>query len=55
LLEREALARARVEADDFERDEPSVDRDEPVREAPFDEREAPLAFVFECEPSDELL
>jgi len=55
LLEREALARARVDADDFERDAPSEERVEPLREAPLDEPEDPLAFVFEPEPLDDLL
>src|SRR5215211_5875639 len=55
LLEREALARARVDADDFERDAPSEERVEPLRAAPLDEREDPLALVFEPEPLDDRL
>jgi hypothetical protein len=37
--EREALLRARVEADDFERDEPPEERDEPLPDPPLAERE----------------
>lgn len=55
VLEREALLRARVDADDFERDEPPEERDEPLPDPPLAEREDLLAFVFEREPLDELL
>jgi hypothetical protein len=51
--EREAVPRDRVDADDFERDEPPEARDEPLRD-PLAEREDPLAFGFEREPLDEL-
>jgi hypothetical protein len=54
-LEREALARARVDADDFERDEPPEERDEPLPDPPLAEREDLFAVVFEREPLDELL
>ena len=52
LFEREALVRRRVDGDDFERDEPPDDRDEPLRDEPPLEREDPLALVFEPEPLD---
>ena len=58
LLAREALLRLRVEADDFERDEPPDERDErgdPLRDAALPERADPLAFVFEPAPFDALL
>ena len=51
-VEREALLRARVEADDFERDEPPEERDAPLPDPPLPEREDRLAFVFEPEPFD---
>ena len=52
VVEREALLRARVEADDFERDEPPEERDAPLPDPPLPEREDRLAFVFEPEPLD---
>jgi hypothetical protein len=55
LFEREALLRLRVDAADFERDEPPEERDEPLRDGPPLEREDPLAVVFEPEPFDGLL
>ena len=51
----EALLRLRVDADDFERDDPPEERDEPLRDPPLAERVDPLALVFEREPLDELL
>ena len=53
VFERDALLRARVEADDFERDEPLPD--EPLPDPPLAEREDLFALVFEREPLDELL
>jgi hypothetical protein len=55
LLEREALLRLVVDAEDLERGEPLKDRDEPLRDAPPPEREDPLASVFEPEPFDDRL
>jgi hypothetical protein len=55
LLEREALLRLRVDADDFERDGPPDDREEPLRDAPPPERDDPLALVLAPEPFEELL
>lgn len=54
-LEREALLRDRVDADDFERAEAPEERDEPPRDPPLAEREDPLGFAFVREPLDELL
>jgi hypothetical protein len=54
-VEREALLRARVEAADFERDEPPEERDAPLPDPPLPEREDRLAFAFEAEPLDVLL
>jgi hypothetical protein len=54
-VEREPLLRARVEADDFERDEPPEARDAPLPDRPLAERGDRLAFVFEPEPFDALL
>jgi hypothetical protein len=53
--EREALLRARVEAADFERDEPPEERDAPLPDPPLPEREERLALAFEAEPLDVLL
>jgi hypothetical protein len=55
LLGREALLRRRVDADDFEPDEPPEERDEPLLDALPPEREDPLARFFEPEPFDEPL
>jgi hypothetical protein len=54
LLAREALLRARVDADVFERDERPDERDA-LRDEPLAVRADPLGFVFEPEPFDELL
>ena len=54
-VEREALLRAREEADDFGRDEPPEERDVPLRAPLLPEREDWLAFAFEAEPLDVLL
>jgi hypothetical protein len=53
LFEREALLRLRADGDDFERDDPPDERDEPLRDEPPLERADPLALVFEPEPFDE--
>jgi hypothetical protein len=53
FFEREALLRLRADGDDFERDEPPEERDDPLRAEPPLEREDSLAFVFEPEPLDE--
>ena len=54
-FEREALLRARVDAEDFERDEPPEERDDPLRDEPLAVREDPLALLFEPEPFEEPL
>lgn len=54
-LERAALLRDRVDADDFERAEAPEERDEPPRDPPLAEREDLLGFAFVREPLDELV
>ena len=53
-VEREELLRARVEAADFERDEPPEERDVPLPDPPLPEREDRFAWAFEAEPLDVL-
>ena len=48
LRERELLLRARVDADDFERDEPPEERDEPLRAPPLAERDEPPVLVLDA-------
>ena len=54
-VEREAPLRARVEAADFERDEPPEERDAPLPDPLLPEREDRLALAFEADPLDVLL
>lgn len=52
---REALLRARVEAADFEREEPPEERDVPLPDPPLPERADRFALALEVEPLDVLL